>query len=322
MNLSFTYKTLLLFPAMLLLLGGCIREDRSDCGMRLWVLFDAPMYELPSGEHRIGHIDVFAFDGHGRYVRAWITGVYDYHAGQPYEIPVDLEPGTYTFVAWTNTGTEYRFAPAIGELIPGVTTLSELKTYLHGPADRRFEAEIPDLHYGRLEGAVADRSRKTEYTLYLIPDTYRINLRVKGLEEIGEAFAISLSDNNGLFNFLNRVIGEKIKDQHLRQGTVQQGNVRVSFRSLSLTDDHAIENIGHPGNADRSPTLRIIHRTDGAEIFSGDLVKIIRGAYSKSGQTVDFDKTYLFDIIFSFDAEMNLTVTVNGWSYSPNPVEL
>ncbi len=323
MKTIFTTNTVLLLLALAFLLFGCsVGDDMEDCGeMRLWVRFDPDMFELPEGEHRIGHIDVYAFDELGRFAARWQGGPYEYRSDSLWRVPFDLMPGTYTFVAWTNAPSGYRTKPDAREWIRGVTEMNRLEFHLDVPPDRSIDTEIPDLHYGRIEGAVYDPSRDTEYIIYLLPDTYRMNVTVEGLEDHGEDFSLSLSDDNTHYDFRNRVLDDYGVYSHVR--TPAPGHpLEATFRVLSLTNDHSIERIGIPGNEDRSPILRLFSPTDGREWFAGDVVKMIRSAYAASGNSVDFDKTYRFDIVLSFDANMDVTVTVDGWSYRPNPVEL
>lgn len=109
---------------------------------------------------------------------------------------------------------------------------------------------------------------------------------------------------------------------HRRVSQRKEDVIKASIRTLTLHNDHTIENIGKPDTGDRSPRFTFRNATNGAELFTGNLVEIIRTAYSAATEQVDFDKTYVFDIVLSFDAEMNVTISVNGWIYTPNVTEL
>lgn len=225
-------------------------------------------------------------------------------------------PGTYRFIAWTNVGKGYKTNNA--------TSLSKSELYLEESKEGIYTADIPDLHYTTGGNIKVDPLQNHEYTLYLIPNTYRVNFTVKELPEGEEEdeYLFAVADNNTRYDFNNRIIENQQQAIHQRTGKRKEGIIQASIRTLTLHNDHAIENIGKPDTGDRSPRFTFRNATNGTDFFTGNLVEIIRTAYSVANQQVDFDKTYVFDIILSFDAEMNVTISVNGWIYTPNGTEL
>jgi len=306
-----------LLLACLLLFTTCVKEDLDECGTtRVWITLNPDMYELPAGEHQIQNIHVYIFNENETLVAEWEGGPYDYRTGQPCEVPVDLAPGTYHFTAWTNIGQQYQTHTA--------TRLKESELHLRNDGTAPFTQDIPDLHYAAGEKIIVSPRQEHEYTLHLIPNTYRINLAVNGLPGNNNVkpYQFTLSDNNSAYDFNNRIVGNQPVYTHERTGTLQQGKLNAGIRTLTLHNDHAIENIGKEDTGDRSPTLTLRESTGSTTLFTGNLVKIIRTAYAKAGKQADFDKTYQFDIILSFDADMNVTISVNGWTYTPNGTEL
>ena len=308
-------------------LTSCIKDDMDDCPeTQLLVKFVPEMYELPENEHRIDSVHVYVFDRNDRFVTAWNGGGYDYLSGTGYVVPVDLEPGEYRFVAWTNPCDSYLFNRSLPECLPQTTTLRDLELYLDCSADRTFTSDIPDLHYGVYTGAVVEGGRNQTYIIYLVPNTYRINTTVKGLPVSGDEYRFSVRENNSRFTFGNAIVSGQDDFQHIRTSRFGQDNrLSASMRLLSLTDDHCLPEHRLPKTraaSDRSPQFAFSNTTTGRVYYSGDLVRMIRKAYESAGQTVDFDVTYVFDIELAFDAMMNVTITVNGWTYKYNPTEL
>ncbi|MCD7937059.1 MAG: FimB/Mfa2 family fimbrial subunit [Tannerellaceae bacterium] len=302
---------------VILLLTACIKDDMDECGTtRVWVKFDTSMYTLPAGEHHIESVHVYMFNEEEQLVHQWQGSSYNYAAGEQYEVPVDLPPGTYRFIAWTNQGEAYKTKQA--------PRLSDIQLYLEEMKQGIYTEDIPDLHYGTLEKITVDPTQDHEYTLYLIPNTYRINLTVTSLPEGNDEdeYLFSITDNNTRYNFNNRVIENQQPYSHQRTSKFEEDKLNASIRTLTLHGNHAIENIGKEDTGDRSPTLLFKNNTDGTELFTEDMVKIIRTAYATAGRQVDFDETYEFNIILSFDANMNVTISVNGWTYNPNGIEL
>ncbi|MCD8185233.1 MAG: FimB/Mfa2 family fimbrial subunit [Rikenellaceae bacterium] len=300
-----------------------MRDDLSDCGTtRLFVVFDPEMYELPDNEHRIDRVHVFVFNRQNQYITSYLGGPYDYLSGQIYEVPIDLDPGSYHFVAWTNSGEPFKTTPHISEFVPYVTTLNEIELYLDDGADNNYTEDVPDLHYGLLRAADVSASEFNDHTIYLIPDTYRINVTVQGLENSEDDYQFLIEDNNSHFSFDNYIVSGYSDVHHIRVAQLEDGELSASMRVFSLTNDHSIEHMGSSEHDDRSPVFSFSDLTTDETLYRDNLVKMIRKAYETAGKTVDFDKTYEFNIILSFDANMDVTVSVNGWSYKYNPTEL
>lgn len=243
---------------LLLLLAACIKEDRDECGRTsVWVKFDPTMYELPSAEHTISTVQVYMFGEQQQLVKHWQGGSYDYRNGQLYEVPVDLPPGTYHFVAWTNTGQEYKTNDA--------QQLSDLQLYLQEKEGNLFTEDIPDLHYAAMEKIVVNPLQNHQYTLYLIPNTYRINLTVKELPEVSDTdhYLFTITDSNTHYDFHNRPVEAQKLYTNQRTSQREAGLIKASIRTLTLHNDHAIENIDKPDTGDRSPILPSVtpHKT-------------------------------------------------------------
>ncbi|MCD7962378.1 MAG: FimB/Mfa2 family fimbrial subunit [Rikenellaceae bacterium] len=306
-----------LLIAFILLLTSCIKDDMDECGTtRVWIKFDPAMYELPAGEHQIENLHVYMFNEKEQLVEEWQGGHYNYTADQLCEIPVNLPTGVYSFIAWTNQGKIYKTDIS--------SRLSDSELYLENNKDEIYRTDIPDLHYTTGNNIKVDPIEDHEYILYLIPNTYRINLTVKELPEGNDEdeYLFAITDNNTRYNFNNRIVEDQNLITHQRITKRKEGILQASIRTLTLHDDHAIENIGKPDTGDRSPQLTFRNHTNNTEIFTGNLVQIIRTAYSSADMQVDFDKTYEFNIVLSFDADLNVNISVNGWIYTPNGTEL
>jgi hypothetical protein len=83
----------------------------------------------------------------------------------------------------------------------------------------------------------------------------------------------------------------------------------ASIKTLALGDD-------------RHPRFVFRNDTTGELLFAGDLVGMILNAYAAGGQTVDFDTTFTYDIELSFNNELGVSVTINGWEFTPKDIEV
>jgi Protein of unknown function (DUF1812). len=304
-------------------LDGCV-DPRGNT--RILVKFNPDMYELPENEHQIDSVHVYVFDENDKFVTAWNGGCYDYLSGEEYEVFVNLDEGIYQFIAWTNPCDSYRFSHAFSDCQPQVTTLQQLELYLSSTTDKCYRSEIPDLHHGIYRRAAIVPNQNNLYIIYLIPDTYRINVTVKGLDVTTDSYEFNIRDNNSHYSFENAVVSGKDDIQHIRNSRFNGNQIDASMRILPLTNYHRLPSSWIQDQTrlanDRSPQFSFTNTTADEVHYSEDLVKMIRTAYENGGQAVDFTKTYEFDIVLTFDVNMNVTITVNGWSYHYNPTEL
>ncbi|MCD8103154.1 MAG: FimB/Mfa2 family fimbrial subunit [Alistipes sp.] len=306
--MKFPYTALKLTVILLCaasVLQSCIKDDRDDCpdsqpAVRIVVRTLAETTRSEADLYNIENVYIYIFDADLRYVATWQGGAYSY--GTEYEAWLDLEPGTYHFVAWTNQGMSYAGQPDgdAGSLVVG----------LQYPAGGVVDTEIPDLHHGML--ADAEVLPETDHTFEIIirPDTYRINFTVEGLEAFDEdEYLFSVTDNNTHYGFDNTIIEGMDHVRYLRTTGFTDGGLTASVKTLRLTEG-------------REPLFELADITSGQTLYTDNLVEMILSAYAAAGHTVDFETEFEFDLRLVFDADMNLTISVDGWNYNPGPTPL
>ncbi len=322
-KIEFLLLKILLLTTVSVGFCACIKQDISTCyRVNLQVKFDPDMFELPENEHQIEKVTVYVFDTNFNLVTVWEGGAYNYLTGADYPVSVTLEEGIYQFIAWTNKGDFYKTNPAYqrqSAFIP----FDEMRLYRESASENSYREDIPDLHYGRLQQVDYRLTQNHSYTLYLLPNTYRINLSVEGLEPTKDEYEFIIRDTNFLYGFDNSIVPGKEHYEHIRSCYFQENELNASMRILSLTENHTFpEPLTGSSQTDRNIQFTFLNTSTGITHYSADLVKMIRMAYESSGQVVNFDKTYLFNIRLTFDVQMNVTFSVNGWTYQYNPTEL
>lgn len=301
---SITLRTLL---AALTILGAasCVRPDIDGCvdprgNVRLTVSLDVDA-ATRSGANRyeIENATVYVFDAYDNYV-ASCRG--ERYTGRPYEFYLNLSGGSYRFVVWTNEGAHYAANNPIEYCDENNPHISELEyAYDHSAHDCPSEL-IPGLLYGSTS-KVIDATRDNIVEVLMYPDTYDINIKVKGLPETSDDFDFSITDNNSHYTFHNTIIDGKADFKHIRTCNQQSGELNTSIRTLRLSDE-------------RNPLFVFSNATLGQTLFSKCLVTTIIDAYRAAGKTVDFGNVFSYDIVLSYDTEMDVTVSVNGWEYN------
>lgn len=308
-NIHSVPKLLISLLGLALAVQSCIKEDMDDCDPNnVKIVIRTHTEPARSAAHpEIENATLYLFDNAGTFVEA--TEFDRYIPGQPYVAEFQLDPGLYKFVVWTNTGQSYTTNYTIEECYGQHPSIDDMELTFNYPANGIVTEDIPDMFFGINLRAEVKPNTNHEFPITLIPDSYRLNFVVEGLTPTASEYRFEVSDNNSHYNFDNSIIGGKDEFHYLRNTRFADNELTASMTVLRLLDD-------------RTPRFDFIDITNGELLYSNNLVKIIRSAYSAGGQTVDFNKTFEFTITLRFDAQLNVSVSVDGWEYNPNETEL
>ncbi len=292
--------SLILCGLSMLTMNSCIKENTDDCppeesSVRIVVRTIA---ETRSGSgDGIENITIYIFDEYNRYAGQWQGGAYTY--GDTYEAVINIEPGIYHFVVWSNLGTQYHTAQETSQA-------DNLTITVDYPSDGIISTDVADLHHGMLTSAEVLAGTDNEFTVTIVPNTYKLNFTVEGLPATGDNYTFSVKDNYIGFLYDNTVIEQKENAiEYVRTTGFSGEELEASMKVLKILDG-------------RTPVFDFKNHNTGESLFTDDLVDLIKKAYSKANQTVDFNTMFEFDIKISFHGLLDVTITVNGWSYTVN----
>ncbi|MCD8071878.1 MAG: FimB/Mfa2 family fimbrial subunit [Alistipes sp.] len=284
-------------------LCSCVRDDRDDCPdeepkVRIVVKTLAEVTRADTDYYNIENVLIYIFDEQKRFVGTWSGGAYTF--GEAYVATLDLDPGTYHFVVWTNQGEIYSGATQ--------TQADDLVVALQYNSGGIVAEEIPDLHHGMLADAQVLPQTDNTFQIIIRPNTYRVNFTVEGVDPT-DRYSFSVKDNNTHYMFDNTIVDNMDEIVYLRTAGFTGGELTASIKTLRLADD-------------RSPLFELQAVSAGASLHTGDLVDMIITAYAGIGHTVDFDTEFEFDLTLSFDTQLGLTITVTGWNYVTDPTPI
>ncbi len=306
------YKAALQIIASIVILtgfGSCVSEDMSDCPddlIRVQLRLDVDVAMNSRAEAEFYDIDatrLYVFDGDGMFVTAVDGGAYS--SAEDYFLYPEIGPGQYHFVVWTNMGEHYTTTHSLEQCHEEETHHSDILFYFDYPEDGLVHTDMPDLHHGALPGATVEANTYNHFTIELTPNVNRINITVEGLPETTDEYGFTISDNNSRYNFDNS-FGPCTGLHYTRTEQFDEGELGASIKILRIDEN-------------RAPVFTFENTTTDQVLFTDDLIDMIHRAYAASGETVDFATTHTFDIALKYDAQMNVTVTVNGWNYTHRP---
>lgn len=301
------------------MISSCIKDEITDCppsnNVRLVVKTDMDAYGLPASltydRYVIDTMMVYVFDAQGEYVAHWCGGAYT--EGQDYVVPLQLPPGEYQFAAVTNHGATCDMMCPAEDLETVRPSIDELEMCLDIPEGGNITTAVDDLNLGTLSNVVVSEDRtKNDFTIIIYPQTYLVNFTIIGLPAANQ-YELEVSDRDFMRTLTNEMI--PMDDDFCYKCTGEL------VESSSYTTREASMSMYNLMSTKEMPFC-ICDMETGQEMFSADLIKMIEIAYENATRAVDFNKTYEFDVVISFTANLDVTVTVNGWNYSDENVAL
>lgn len=310
---AFAKVLLLAAVSFTLPLVSCIGEDLEGCDWAIPVTVSLLLDpEEETGQVTAGEVaTIYIFDAEGGFVdRESIEAPV---FGEPYLLNKRIAKGTYHFVVWVNPTEPYSVHLDLGESQAQKHTAT-LRLNLPVGEDN-IEADLPVLFHGKADQREITRAAGTDVVeLPLRQNTNRIQLTVKGLSRSADTYLFSIADNNGAYDFDNN---------HVDHQTFNYRS-RAAFQTGADHLESALT-VLRLGEA-RAPQLAFANHTTGQTLYpsyegqEANLVKLIRAAYD--GRWIDFDRRHTFEVELTFDANLQATVTIDGWKVKDEGHEL
>ena len=299
---------ILSFLVATLLLGGCMKEDYSDCGLYLKFRYTNHPEQTDWFAEKIETVDLFIFNEEGIFQEQW-----NHSASQGNELHLNLEKGAYTVVAWGNLSDDFKYT----SLQPGVTTFDKAILSL-----KRDEQNTVTIHPQPLYHAIARNLeiKKIGIQRSILDFSHNINhieVNVEGLP-INEArtpnrtatapgtqFTILVTGNNGDYKFDNSH-WEKASQLQYTPVYKQTGkNLTANFTLMRLSQNDGTRLIVQ--HTESNGTKRTIYDEE-LSILLHSNPQIDLDIYSEFQVNLKFD-----DLTYAL-----ISITVNGWESTVN----
>jgi hypothetical protein len=355
--------------ATLAALPGCVAEEWEYCPPRLLISTDheVGLYGDPAGTRAqsrarivsdwydcIDTVSVYIFDENERFVALWKGG--HYTPGREYEIPLQelcLPEGSYTFVAWTNLGSDHYANIDDATLTAADATPRFLDDMVMNLTldNGAVTSDPAHRHFGILERVnLSNNSILTprQSTIVLDPAIHKVNFMVEGIERDRirpGSIRVNVIDGNPQHDFRNRFVRQGSGQTYTQTRTMEdvtglpggpgdwrgEGPVEVNppagidptngltlyTSSMGLMQIHDLPMTGFEirNEAETDVRKKTLFKYD-------NLVSLIQLVYAGNNQKVDFEETLEFDIVISLVSEGYVNLTINGWTYRLNLIPL
>lgn len=228
--MSRTLSVMALSAFVLTACDDAIYDDEGDCSHVYKVAFryDMNMAYADALTHDVKSVTLYAFDNNGKFVKSFNNTIASM-AMNNYMMDVDLDPGTYQFVAWggLNDGLN---SYTVTAMQPGVSTIQDLTNMVNRTHDAEGNAvvgEVNNLFYGATADTLPDEEGIHVVTVPLMKNTKRINVVLQSLSGKTldvDKFRFSITSGNGKMNYDNSLMADEIltyEPYYLQEGTAE-----------------------------------------------------------------------------------------------------
>ncbi len=308
-----------------------IYDDEGDCSVHVRFKYDYNMKYADAFAHEVSSVTLYLIDDSGNIV--WQkTEEGSALAQEGYMMDVDVEPGTYSMLAWAGSKDYGSFAINSGTQATALQcTLNrqysaEGAAYVDTDLDRLFHS------LDTISAQPFTYKDRTVYTVPLVKDTniFRIVLQqVTGGDVDVSKFLFQIDDNNGYMDWDNSIIPDENityyawhtdqgEAEVYTDGTLESGpssaKTRATFAAAiaELTTARLVK-----GN---NPRLTVTNKETDKVVFSIPLIDyalLVKGFYNQSMDDQEFlDRQDEWDMVFFLDEGdrwVDTYIYINSW---------
>ena len=316
--------------------NGLIFEGEGDCGIyyRIRFKYDYNIKFADAFANEVNSVALYVFDENDILVEEIATTDKDALSSGTFEIPIELEPGSYTLLAWGGLMDEESF-DMLADTNTGVTKLEDLQVRMHRQYEdgkAKVSEDLLPLYHGSMSLEVKDVPGTYTETMSLMKNTNVIRVllhEISGHDIDAEKFIFEINDDNGLYGWDNALLDDEMITYSAwsqSTGTADMSDVEVKAVT-SATVALAELTIGRMRAGD-SPVLHIKSRETGEDVFRipvADYALLVKGNYrEKMGDQEYLDRQDEYTMTFFLDEGewVSSVIYINSWRVVLNNTEL
>ena len=317
--------------------NGFIFEGEGDCGTyyRIRFKYDYNIKFADAFAHEVNSIALYVFDENDILVEEIATTDKKTLSSGNFEIPLELQPGKYTLMAWGGLMNEESF-DMLADTKVGVTRREELQVRMHRQHDEDGKARVSEdllpLYHGTMPLEVKALPGTFTETMSLKKNTNVIRIllhEMSGHDVDADKFIFEINDSNGLYDCDNNLLDDEMitySAWHQSTGSADVDDTDVkAVTSVSVA--LAELTIGRMRAGD-SPVLHIKDRETGEDVFRipvADYALLVKGYYRQGmGDQEYLDRQDEYTMTFFLDEGkwVSSVIYINSWRVVLNNSEL
>ena len=308
--------------------NGLIFEGEGDCGVyyRLRFKYDYNIKFADAFANEVNSVALYIFDQNNTLIEEITTTDKQALSSGTFEIPLQLEPGHYTLLAWGGLMNEESF-DMLADTKIGTTKLEELQVMMHREHNEDGEATVEDdllpLYHGTMSLDVTDAPGTYIETMPLMKDTNAVRIllhEMSGHDVDADKFIFEIKDNNGLYDWDNTLLeDEEITYSAWYQATGSAEMEEYATRTVTEVNVALAELAIGRMRADASPILYIKNRETGEDLVRiplADYALLVKGYYRESMSDQEYlDRQDEYTLTFFLDEGewVSSVIYINSW---------
>lgn len=307
---------------------GLIFDGEGDCGIyyRIRFKYDYNIKFADAFANEVNSVALYIFDQNNTLIEEITTTDKEALSSGSFEIPLELEPGRYTLLAWGGLMNEESF-DLLADVEVGKTELEELQVKMHRQHNDKGEATVSDdllpLYHGTMTLEVVDKPGTYTETMSLIKDTNSIRIllhEMSGHDVDADKFRFEIHDSNGLYDWDNTLLDdEQIIYEAWYQTTGSADMEEYATRTVTEVNVALAELTIGRMRADNSPILHIISRETGEDVVRlplADYALLVKGYYRESmsdQEYLDRQDEYSLTLFLDEGEWVSSMIYINSW---------
>ena len=309
--------------------NGLIFEGEGDCGVyyRIRFKYDYNIKFADAFANEVNSIALYVFDENDVLVEEIATNDKAALSSGAFEIPLNINPGKYTLLAWGGVMNEESF-DLLADTKVGETKLQELQVKMHRQSDAEGNATVSNdllpLYHGTMPLEVCERPGTYTETMSLVKNTNVVRIllhEMSGHDVDADKFIFEIRDNNGYYDWDNTLLEDEMityKAWHQSTGTAEMDENDATKAITTVNVALAELTIGRM-RAGNSPVLYIKSRETGEDVVRipiADYALLVKGNYRESmGNQEYLDRQDEYTLTFFLDEGewVSSVIYINSW---------
>lgn len=326
--------------ATMLAASSCLTERifeyEGDCGVyhRIRLKYDYNIKFADAFSKEVNSVALYVFNEDSILVEEFATTNKELLSSGHFEIPLELEPGRYTLLAWGGLMEEESF-DLLADTQIGKTTIQEMKVKMNRQHNQNGSAEVNEdllpLYHGILPLEVTDIPGTYTETISLTKNTNSIRIllhEMSGEKIDDDKFIFEIKDENGHYDWNNDLLAdEMITYSAWYQTTGTAETTKSTLKSSTVTVALAELTMGRM-TAGSSPVLYVKNRKTGNIVLRipiADYALLVKGKHKEEmsdQEYLDRQDEYAMTFFLNHGEWLNTVIYINSWRVVLNNTEL
>ena len=307
---------------------GLIFDGEGDCGIyyRIRFKYDYNIKFADAFANEVNSVALYIFDEDDTLIDNITTTDKQALSSGVFEIPLELEPGRYTFLAWGGLMNEESF-DTLAEATVGETKLQQMQVMMRREHNESgvavLDEDLMPLYHGTLTLDVADIPGTYTETISLMKNTNAIRIllhEMSGHDVDADKFIFEIKDDNGYYDWDNTLLeDEEITYTAWYQATGSANMDEYDTRTVTEVNVALAELAIGRMRAEKSPILYIRSRETGEDLVRlplADYALLVKGYYRKNmsdQEYLDRQDEYTMTLFLDEGEWVSSVIYINSW---------